>query len=54
MKSETDFAVLYKALVDRHMNPNPQRLEALRNLLMDQLSIPAPPERKQGQSNQQT
>ena len=54
MKSKTDFAVLYKALVDRHVNPNPQRLEALRNLLMDRLSIPAREERKQGQSNQQT
>ena len=52
MKSETDFAVLYKALVDRHVRPDPQRLEAMRTLLLDHLSIPAPPERKQTESTQ--
>lgn len=43
MKSETDFAGLYQALIDRHMHPEPQQLAAMRDQILRQLSILDPP-----------
>lgn len=39
MKSETDFAGLYQALIDRHMHPDLQQLAAMRDQILRQLSI---------------
>ena len=49
MQTDTDFAFVYKALVDKHMTPDPQLLEAMRTLLLHQLSARDPPGGKKSQ-----
>ena len=43
MPDNTDFAVLYKTLIDRNLSPDPQKLTRTRDALMALLSGRSPP-----------
>lgn len=43
MPKDTSFAVLYKKLVDRNFEPDPQQLARTKRLLFGQLSALGPP-----------
>ena len=45
MPNDTSFAVMYKKLVDRGFEPDPQRLARVRRELLGQLSAQSPPTR---------
>ena len=43
MPNDTSFAVLYKKLIDRNFEPDPQRLAEIRASLLSQLTARDPP-----------
>ena len=46
MPNEADFAELYKRLIDRNIEPDPQRLAQTRGILLAQLSARDPPQQE--------
>lgn len=49
MPNDTSFAVMYKKLVDRNFEPEPQMLKKIRSNLMGQISAQASPVTKEKQ-----
>ena len=47
MPNDTSFAVMYKKLVDRNFEPEPQMLKKIRSNLMGQISAQASPVTKE-------